>query len=82
MLAGKLLFEGQHVLALLAEHIEHDGDPPPVKAWMDDPKLAPIGQFISKCLRKSSKDRPSLRALRKELATLRPAIESMSWPVA
>ncbi|MGZ3422548.1 MAG: serine/threonine-protein kinase [Polyangiales bacterium] len=82
VLAGKLLFEAQHVLALLAEHIEHDGDPAPVKAWMDDPELAPIGGFLYKCLRKNAKDRPSLTKLRAELAELRPVIEALSWPLA
>jgi len=82
MLTGKILFEASHVLALMAAHFEHDGHPEPIQAMAKDPRLAPIAGWLSSCLKRSPKERPSIDDLRASLQSIAPALSSVSWPIA
>lgn len=81
MLSGKRLFEGSHVLMLMAAHFDHDGKPEGVQKLCGDPALAPVGEWIASALRRSPKDRATLATLRKELQALSGPLEKLSWPL-
>lgn len=81
LLTGKLLFEASHVLALMAAHFEHDGHPEAIKAMAQQPALAPVANWLSSCLKRSPKERPSVDELRVSLAALAPTLKGLSWPL-
>src|SRR6185369_7759287 len=45
LLTGKMLFQAPHVMALMAAHFEHDGEPEPIAKLCADATLAPIGRL-------------------------------------
>jgi len=81
LLTGKQLFEGSHVLALMASHFEHDGKPEGVQRLCDNPKTAAIGEWLASSLRRSPKDRATIEQLRASLAKLAPSIAEQPWPI-
>ncbi len=82
LLTGKQLFEGSHVLALMASHFEHDGKPEGVQKLCDHPKTAAIGEWLSSSLRRSPKDRATIEQLREGLQKLATEIGALPWPLA
>lgn len=79
MFTGKRLFEGSHVLMLMAAHFEHDGKPEPVaKLAKSSPELA---AWITSALRRSPRDRATIETLRRGLADLTPSLTSRAWPL-
>ena len=81
LLSGKRLFEGSHVLMLMAAHFDHDGKPEGVQKLCDDTDLAPIGEWIASALRRSPKDRANIETLRKGLKALSGTLEKRGWPI-
>lgn len=80
LLTGKMLFEASHVLALMAAHFEHDGHPEGVKQLAE--KSPPVAAWLTSCLKRSAKDRPTVDELRASLQDLAPVLKSASWPLA
>lgn len=80
LFTGHQLFQGTHVLALMAAHFEHDGKPEPVKKLCDS-EHAPLGELIASCLRRSGKERPMVHELRSKLAALAPKMSDRAWPL-
>jgi eukaryotic-like serine/threonine-protein kinase len=81
MFTGKRLFEGSHVLMLMAAHFDHDGKPEGVQKLCDDPDLSPLGEWIASALRRSPKDRANIETLRAKLKELGPKLNDKRWPV-
>ncbi|MBI2393581.1 MAG: serine/threonine protein kinase [Deltaproteobacteria bacterium] len=81
LLTGKMLFEGSHVLALMAAHFEHDGKPEAIARWMADPALSSIATWLSSCLRRSPAARPTVDALQAQLREIAPRLSAMKWPL-
>jgi serine/threonine protein kinase len=82
LLAGRPLFDAPNDLALLAQHMEHDGGPPDVVRLGEDPRFAPLVAVMRACLRRSPSARPTVDALRAEMKRLAPYYERAPWPIA
>ncbi len=81
LFTGKILFEASHVLALMAAHFEHDGHPEPIRAMALRPELAPLAGWLTSCLKRSPKERPSVDELRASLRGLAPGLQPLPWPL-
>lgn len=81
LLVGQPLFVGDHVLALLGAHLDHDGCPPGVAALAADPATAPLADVLARCLRKSARARCTADEARAALAALAPALAALDWPL-
>ncbi len=81
LLAGRPLFVEPHVLALLAAHMGHDGDPEPIRELHAHPTLAPVGAWLSSCLRRSPKARATAEELREGLRAIAPRVVGSGWPL-
>lgn len=81
LLTGRPLFDEPHVLALLAAHMGHDGDPEPIQRLRGDAALAPVGAWLSSCLRRSPRARATADALRSELQAIAKHVVASRWPL-
>lgn len=81
LLTGRMLFESPQPLAVFSLHIQHDGEPPPVRALLETQPLADVARLVSRCLRKRAKDRPSVDVIREALSALRPSATGLPWPI-
>jgi hypothetical protein len=82
VLTGDTLFEADTDVALVAQHLAHDGLPPKVRALAADPRLEPIGMLLFECLRREPRARIVVSALRRELSRLGASISAQPWPLA
>jgi hypothetical protein len=80
-LTGRLLFDADTEMALIAMHVAHDGSPAPVGALSRRSELEGLAELLSATLRRNPKDRPTAAALRKELQRITPALARTSWPL-
>jgi len=80
-LAGRVLFEADTEMALIAMHVAHDGFPPPVRALARQPELAALSELLFSTLRRNPADRPTAAAVRRELLRIGPALARAPWPL-
>lgn len=81
LLAGRCLFEDDSLHVLIALHFEHDGFPPPLPRWSQQPRLAPLARAIASGLRRDARARCDMGTLRAQLASVRRELEVLSWPL-
>jgi serine/threonine protein kinase len=81
-LTGKLLFDADSELALIAKHLSHDGFPEPLKALAQRPELLPVAELLFSTLRRDPANRPAVSAIRAELRRLAPGLTRLAWPLA
>ena len=81
MLTGNILFDGADELALVSQHVSHDG-------WVDElqrlatlPRLDPLANLIGSCLRHDGRNRPSSSQLRNALTGALLPLLDLSWPL-
>lgn len=81
MLTGRLLFEGADEIALVSQHVSHDG-------WLDSlakmstiPRLDPLANLIGTCLRHDGRNRPDAVTLRANLTPALLPVTDLSWPL-
>ena len=80
-LTGKVLFDANSELTLIAKHLSHDGFPEPVKALAQRPELVPMAELLFSTLRRDPSNRPAVPALRAELRRVAPALSRLAWPL-
>jgi serine/threonine protein kinase len=80
LLTGSLLFAGDHVLAVMAAHFDHDGRPTGLDRLASGGHGA-IADWLSPCLRRSAAERPTVSTLRAGLRGLAPLFERARWPL-
>jgi hypothetical protein len=80
-LTGRVLFDAESEMMQIALHVGHDGFPPAVRAMSKQPELAALAELLFATLRRSPADRPTVGAVRKELARVAPALARLAWPI-
>lgn len=80
LITGTLLFAGDHMLAVMSAHFDHDGRPAGIDRLARGGH-APIADWLSPCLRRSAADRPTVTALRDGLRGLAPLFQAARWPL-
>jgi hypothetical protein len=80
-LTGKVLFQADSEMAQIAQHVGHDGSPPPVRALAKRKELAPLIDLLSATLRHDPTNRPTAAAARAQLARIAPLLARATWPL-
>lgn len=75
------LFDAPNEVALIAAHMMHDGNPKPLRKLADRPATAALARFLSRCIRRSAKDRATATELRIELRKIAGGLAAVEWPV-
>lgn len=81
-LSGRLLFDAENEVQMVALHMAHDGLPPPIKRMAELPKLAPVAELLFAALRRSPAQRLGIGALRSELARALAKADGTPWPLS
>ncbi len=75
------LFDAPNEVALIAAHMMHDGNPKPIRKLAERPATAGLARFLSRCLRRSAKDRATTTELRIELRKIAGGLAAVEWPI-
>lgn len=81
VLTGKVLFDAEDEMALVARHISHDGWLPELRTLAGVPKLAPVASLIGSCLRHDGRQRPTAAQLREALTPALLPLADVEWPL-
>lgn len=82
VLTRKTLFEAPNHMALVSQHVSHDGVPPGVEALGALPGAGPLVEAFRMMLRQRPEDRVSIQTAREALATAARHLQSVPWPLA
>jgi tellurite resistance protein len=80
LMTGALLFAGDHMLAVMSAHFDHDGRPAGLER-LARAGYGSIADWLSPCLRRSAPERPTVTTLRAGLRGLAPLFEQARWPL-
>jgi len=81
LITGRTLFDGPNEMAMIAQHVSHDGMPPRLAELAADPRGAALAETLSKGLKVVPKDRVPIAQLRAELIALRGSLARHPWPL-
>jgi hypothetical protein len=81
MITGQLLFDAPNAMAQITMHINHDGDPPLMRALCANPEVGPLGEVLISTLRRDPRRRPTAEGLRRDLRAVASMVEDARWPV-
>jgi hypothetical protein len=81
VLTGQTLFDAPNEVALIAQHLTHDGLPAGVKKIAERPVTAALGAVLRRCLRRDPRQRATVTEIRDELRAVGKALGAKSWPV-
>jgi hypothetical protein len=81
VLTGRTLFEAPSEAAMIAAHLVHDGEPPPVRDLASDERGASVARLLRSCLRHDPRDRATAPALRRQLRGVAGALRGFGWPL-
>jgi len=76
------LFDAPNEVALIAAHMMHDGSPLPIRKLAERPATAGFARFLTRCLRRSPKERATASELRVELRKIAGGLAAVPWPVS
>jgi hypothetical protein len=76
-----LLFDAPDEVALMSQHVAHDGWPEKLGVLAAQPGLFEIASWLAACLRRDPRERPDATATRRALARLAPALSEVAWPL-
>jgi hypothetical protein len=82
LLAGRPLFDGETLPALISGHLAHNGNPEALNALRKDRQLAPLGQILAAGLARDPRRRATMPQLRDALRSIAPQLQNTAWPVA
>jgi eukaryotic-like serine/threonine-protein kinase len=82
LLAGRPLFDGETLPALISGHLAHNGNPAALNGLRSDRQLAPLGQILAAGLARDPRRRASMLQVRDALRSIAPQLQNTSWPVA
>jgi hypothetical protein len=80
-LTGRVLFDAPDEPSQIALHSSHAGQPPPIRALLDKPGTAALGELLASALRRDPRRRPGAAEVRAELAGMRAWLTSSKWPL-
>lgn len=83
LLTGSLLFDADDEVALMTQHVSHDGWPPALVEMARQPELKALAVVLAACLRRDPRHRPRAQDTR---TALRAAVQNgnltqLSWPL-
>lgn len=75
------LFDGPDEMALVTQHVSHDGWPDRLARYAHHPLTAELASVLAACLRHDPRHRPAVSALRQALSELKPKLSDAAWPL-
>lgn len=81
VLTAETLFDGKTAVAIVTEHLGHDGVPAGIEHLGANPALRPLADVLSRGLRRDAGARMSIEEMRAQLAALAPALGALPWPL-
>jgi eukaryotic-like serine/threonine-protein kinase len=81
LLTGELLFDAEDEMALMTEHVQHDGWPKRLTQLAAGPDLANLSVVLAACLRHDPRQRPSAGDVRRALADAGRHLRDAPWPL-
>lgn len=81
MLTGTLLFDGPDEMAIVSQHVNHDGWLTQLQKMAQLPRLDPLANLIGSCLRHDGRHRPTAAQLRNDLTPCLLPLTDISWPL-
>ena len=80
-LTGQTLFDAETEVALIASHLQHDGEPELVRALRANPATQELGELLRRSLRGAPDERISMRQVRQMLANIKGDLAGRPWPL-
>ncbi|WP_152629619.1 serine/threonine-protein kinase [Haliangium ochraceum] len=81
MLTGELLFDGDTAVAIVSEHLRHDGTPARLTRYRQAPHLEELMSLLGQALHPKPAARADIDTIRAGLAALAPALSGHGWPL-
>jgi eukaryotic-like serine/threonine-protein kinase len=83
LLCSQLLFDGPDEMAIMTQHVGHDGWPPALVKLSQVPGFKDVAVVLAACLRRDPRARPSAAATRSALkaAAEKEHLAKTAWPV-
>jgi serine/threonine protein kinase len=81
VLTGQTLFDAPNEVALISQHLTHDGLPLGVKKLVEKPATGAIAGWLRHCLRRDPRQRGSVAEIRAEMKAVAASLAGKSWPV-
>src|SRR5690606_34539814 len=82
VLTGKTLFEAANHMALVSQHVSHDGVPPGVAALEGVPGAEALIEAFRVMLRQRPEERASAPSAREHLSLAARSLVGARWPLA
>lgn len=81
LLTGAVLFDAPNELAVVANHLAHDGVPPGILALSRSPRTQELAELLCSALRSDPHKRIGIAELREALKRLSRRLEKEAWPL-
>lgn len=81
VLFGRELFDAESDVAILTQHLQHDGDLPQLERLAQDPELRPLAEVLRASLRQDPRRRISIDEASAALGELAPRLLERPWPL-
>jgi eukaryotic-like serine/threonine-protein kinase len=81
VLTGLPLFDGVDEMALVTQHVSHDGWPERLAKLGRRARTAEVAVVFAACLRHDSRDRPTVKAVRQALSAAAERLKADAWPL-
>jgi hypothetical protein len=81
LLTAQTLFDGDDELALVSQHVSHDGWPEKLRRLAGIPETTELGILLSSCLRADPLRRPSAVEARRGLDAVASSLSDVHWPL-
>jgi eukaryotic-like serine/threonine-protein kinase len=82
VLTGFPLFDGQDEMALVTQHVSHDGWPSRLAKLGRWTRTADLSVVLAACLRHDPRARPTATAVRTALAPIAERLAGEAWPIS
>ncbi|NUP13554.1 MAG: serine/threonine protein kinase [Polyangiaceae bacterium] len=81
MLTASILFDAETEVAMVSQHISHDGLPPKLRAFAQDPRFLPLAELLFAALRRDPGSRIGMADFRKEIDRVTAKLAGLPWPL-
>ncbi len=82
MLMGRELFQADTDLAILTQHLQHDGDLPQIDALAQDNELRPLAEVLRASIRQDPRKRIAIDEAAAAFSQIAPRLLERRWPLA
>lgn len=81
MFTGQILFDAETEVAMVSQHVSHDGLPPKLRAFAQDSRFLPLAELLFAGLRRDPSARIGMAEMRKEIERVTPKLRELPWPL-